>query len=57
MPMNFLLLRGLKLYYSENSKASKIYKELRENLINNILKNYQKNGYLYETYNAKTGQG
>ena len=59
--INYLTLKSLKYYssidgpYSE--KASSIYTELRQNVINNILKNYEKNGYIWEQYNDKTGRG
>lgn len=59
--MNYLTLRSLKNYASlagpNQDKAAKIYAELRQNVVNNILKNYDQTGYVWEQYDDKTGQG
>lgn len=59
--MNYLTLRSLKNYASvagpNQEKAAKIYAELRQNVVNNILKNYDQTGYVWEQYDDKTGQG
>jgi mannosyl-oligosaccharide glucosidase len=38
-------------------KARKIYKELRENLINNVYKEYVNTGFVWEQYSAIDGKG
>ncbi len=59
--VNYLALKSLKHYSSidgpHKEKAQKIYGELRFNLINNILKNYERTGYIWENYNDKNGNG
>ncbi len=59
--INYMALKALKSYASVNGpyqgKAAQIYAELRSNLINNIQKNYESNGYIWEQYNDKTGKG
>ena len=59
--INYLTLKSLKHYsvvegpYKE--KAEKIYGELRKAVVDNILKNYENSGYIWEQYNDMTGQG
>lgn len=59
--MNFLIVRALKHYsnvlgpYSKD--AEKIYHELRKNIINNIYREFNRTGYLWEHYNDSTGVG
>ncbi|KAF9933513.1 Processing alpha glucosidase I [Mortierella alpina] len=59
--LNYLALHSLKTNYfvegPHQSKAKKIYNELRDNLINNIYKEYERTGYVWEQYNDKTGHG
>ncbi|KRX04043.1 Six-hairpin glycosidase-like protein [Pseudocohnilembus persalinus] len=57
--MNYIVLRGMKLYYNDHSeKSQEIYQELRENLIQNVcLNNFEKKGYFYENYNKKGEKG
>ena len=38
-------------------RAKRIYTELRTNLIDNIFKEYERTGYVWEQYNAQTGEG
>jgi len=57
IPINYLALRGLKLYYYENEKARKIYDELRENIIRNVCAEKEKGGYFFEQYNQNNGKG
>jgi len=51
--INYLVLRGLKLYYSADEKANKIYKDLRDNLIENVCGNYERTGFFFENYNKE----
>lgn len=37
--------------------AQKVYKELRENLIQTVYKEYERTGYIWEQYDDNTGQG
>ncbi|KAJ9596409.1 hypothetical protein L9F63_012572 [Diploptera punctata] len=59
--LNYLAVRALNYYskkegpYSQKSKL--IYNELRSNLINNIMKEFKRTGYVWEQYNDKTGEG
>ncbi|KAI0933864.1 hypothetical protein AcV5_005895 [Taiwanofungus camphoratus] len=60
--MNFLALKALyKTYgaqegpYQQHSKE--IYAELRQNVVDNVFKEYQRTGYVWEQYDAITGEG
>lgn len=59
--LNYLTVRAAYHYsnmdgpYREN--ARKIYEELRKNLVQNIIKQYRKTGYLWENYDSTEGQG
>lgn len=59
--MNYLVLSGLNHYTNTPGKyqreAAKIYKNLRNNLVTNVMKEYYRQGYLYEKYNDGTGEG
>ncbi|KAI5705959.1 hypothetical protein M8J75_003508 [Diaphorina citri] len=59
--INYLVVRSLK-YYSDlggpySDLAGEIYRELRGNLIRNILSEYKRSGYIWEQYNDETGKG
>lgn len=60
--MNYLILNSLHHYasilnetYSEQYK--KLYEELRCNLLNNILNEFKRTGYLWERYGDADGHG
>ncbi|CCA74001.1 related to ER glucosidase I [Serendipita indica DSM 11827] len=60
--MNYLALSSLyKVYAAEpgpyQEQARKIYEELRHNVIHNVFKEYERTGYVWEQYNAMTGEG
>jgi mannosyl-oligosaccharide glucosidase len=59
--MNYLALKALKHYSIVEGpfkeKAAAIHNELRDAVINNILENYSKTGYIWEQYNDVTGKG
>ncbi|XP_027343269.1 mannosyl-oligosaccharide glucosidase GCS1-like [Abrus precatorius] len=59
--MNYRILAALHHYSIENGpyqdRAKAIYKELRNNLIRNIVRNYQKTGFLWEQYDQINGNG
>ncbi|XP_060524577.1 mannosyl-oligosaccharide glucosidase [Cylas formicarius] len=59
--INFLACRALYHYSNTEGpyreQANKVYQELRNNVINNVIRQYYKTGYLWEQYNDKTGEG
>lgn len=56
--MNYLVLRGLYKFYRGNDKASKLYADLRENIINTVCVNWRDTGYFFEHYNQRgNGKG
>ncbi|KAG1664563.1 Mannosyl-oligosaccharide glucosidase [Nymphon striatum] len=59
--INFLAVRALH-YYSTTpgpykDRAAEIYQALRSNIIKNMVKEYERTGYIWEQYNDKTGFG
>ncbi|XP_076382778.1 mannosyl-oligosaccharide glucosidase [Megalopta genalis] len=61
MNMNYLTVRATH-YYSNidgpyQEKAKTIYLNLRQNLIQNIMKQYKKSGYIWENYGDVHGDG
>lgn len=57
IPINYLVLRGLKRYYSHNEKAMKIYSELRNNVVTNVCNQKFTKNYFFEQYNQNNGEG
>ncbi|XP_043704692.1 mannosyl-oligosaccharide glucosidase GCS1 [Telopea speciosissima] len=61
MNMNYMILSALHHYSSEDGpyrvRARTVYKELRETLIRNVVKNYFQTGFLWEQYDQKKGKG
>ncbi|PAV24387.1 glycoside hydrolase family 63 [Pyrrhoderma noxium] len=60
--MNYMVLSSLhKVYAKEHgpyqAKAKEIYTELRKNVIDNVFKEYKRTGYVWEQYDALTGEG
>ncbi|CAN1794618.1 Mannosyl-oligosaccharide glucosidase GCS1 [Linum perenne] len=61
MNMNYMALSALHHYsrvdgpYSE--RAGQIYRDLRSNLIRNVVRNYNQTGYLWEQYDQMKGKG
>lgn len=63
--INYICLDALRHYYpevttgaaSDNKQAVTLYKELKNNLIDNIFKNWQETGYVFENYNQDDGHG
>lgn len=59
--VNYLAVRALHYYanvpgpYADT--AREMYTELRENIINNIIKQYNRSGYVWENYNDISGKG
>ncbi|KAG8941772.1 Processing alpha glucosidase I [Tulasnella sp. 424] len=62
MPMNYLALSALhKKYAAEDgpyqAQAKQVYDQLRKNIIENVYKEYERTGYVWEQYDASTGEG
>ncbi|KAF9566233.1 glycoside hydrolase [Agrocybe pediades] len=60
--MNYLALRALHKTYAAQEgpyqeKAKQIYKELRQNVVDNVVKEYERTGYVWEQYDAINGKG
>ncbi|GAA5893545.1 mannosyl-oligosaccharide glucosidase [Sporobolomyces salmoneus] len=60
--MNYLALGALYNKYAKEpgphqSLAGEIYSELRDNVINNVYKEYERTGFVWEQYDATTGEG
>ncbi|KAF8488307.1 glycoside hydrolase, partial [Russula emetica] len=60
--MNYLALQALHETYASHEgpyqeKARSIYTELRRNVIDNVFKEYERTGYVWEQYDANTGEG
>ncbi|KAI1698876.1 mannosyl-oligosaccharide glucosidase [Ditylenchus destructor] len=59
--MNYFALESLYKYSRTSDKygqlCRELYTELRENIIKNIVKQYEETGFFWEHYNDKNGQG
>ncbi|KAH8387856.1 hypothetical protein KR093_009903 [Drosophila rubida] len=59
--INYLAVKALRHYGKiegpHAATARKIYGELRDNLVRNIFRQYQRTGYLWEQYDDTTGEG
>lgn len=59
--MNYLALKSLNFYASNDGphrvKAKQLYDKLRQGVVSNILKEYTRTGYVWETYDDVTGKG
>ncbi|CAG2168886.1 unnamed protein product [Oppiella nova] len=59
--INYLMLRSLRHYADipgpNQSKAALIYKELRNNIIESMFTEYERSGFVWETYNDMSGTG
>ncbi|PPQ68502.1 hypothetical protein CVT26_003441 [Gymnopilus dilepis] len=60
--MNYLALRALHNTYAAQpgpyqQKAQQIYKELRKNVVDNVVKEFERTGYVWEQYDAINGEG
>ncbi|EST05453.1 Glycoside hydrolase, family 63 [Kalmanozyma brasiliensis GHG001] len=60
--MSYLSLRALRNKYATTSgphqkQAQQIYERLRENVVANTFKEYERTGYVFEQYNPKDGKG
>ncbi|KAG6861740.1 hypothetical protein C0995_012745 [Termitomyces sp. Mi166 len=60
--MNYLVLSALHTTYAAQpgpyqARAKEIYSELRRNIIDNVFKEYERTGYVWEQYDAISGEG
>ncbi|KAJ7172722.1 glycoside hydrolase [Mycena filopes] len=58
--MNYLALRAVKYAAEEGpyqARAQEIYQQLRKNIIDNVFKEYERTGYVWEQYDSLTGTG
>jgi mannosyl-oligosaccharide glucosidase len=60
--MNYMVLGALHNTYAREkgpfqARAKEMYEELRRNVVNNVFKEYQRTGYVWEQYDALTGEG
>eukprot|EP00116_Pleurobrachia_bachei_P001952 sb/3462214/ len=59
--INFLAVRALDHYSKvvgpHQELAGALYKELRDNIVNNMYLEYKRTGYIWEQYNCQTGRG
>eukprot|EP00188_Purpureofilum_apyrenoidigerum_P004006 Plantae.Rhodophyta-Purpureofilum_apyrenoidigerum.ctg4362.p1 GENE.Plantae.Rhodophyta-Purpureofilum_apyrenoidigerum.ctg4362~~Plantae.Rhodophyta-Purpureofilum_apyrenoidigerum.ctg4362.p1 ORF type:complete len:562 (+),score=111.49 Plantae.Rhodophyta-Purpureofilum_apyrenoidigerum.ctg4362:149-1687(+) len=62
LPINYMALAALKTKYSveegpNRDKAATIYEELRRNIVNNVIKEFERTGTVWEQYNPDDGVG
>lgn len=62
LPMNYMILQSLHNNYASvpgpyQERAKEIYEELRSNIIDNVFKEYKRTNYVWEQYDALTGEG
>ncbi|GAA5925076.1 hypothetical protein JCM10213_000525 [Rhodosporidiobolus nylandii] len=60
--MNYMALAALNNVYAaqpgpHQQRAAEIYAELRENVISNVYKEYERTGTVWEQYDSETGKG
>ena len=55
--MNWLALKALKERYIHIPRAEQIYTDLRKNAIENVFSEWKRTGYVWEQYDAETGEG
>lgn len=53
---NFLILRGLKLFYANHQKSNQVYKQIRSLLLSNILQQFEQTGNFFDRYCVASGE-
>ncbi len=61
MNINYLVVKALydtaRTEGPHKAQATKMYTELRKNLVENVFKEWERTGFAWEQYNPETGQG
>ncbi|MBW0480168.1 hypothetical protein O181_019883 [Austropuccinia psidii MF-1] len=62
IPMNYMALNSLYTLYAKEpgpyqTQAASLYQELRENVVNNVFKEWERTGFTWEQYDALNGKG
>ena len=57
IPLNFLVLRSLKLYFEDDKKGRDLYYELKNDLEENLIAEWERTGFLWENYCSISGKG
>ena len=55
--MNWLALKAIKERYWGNERAREVYEDLRRNVVENVFGQWKRTGYVWEQYDAETGEG
>lgn len=55
--MNYLTLRGLKLFYSESTEVAELYNSLRNKIVSTVYNEWKRSGMFYESYSDIDGKG
>ena len=61
VPINYMVLNALRAYAQEDgpyaAQAASLYAELRKNVIDTVLGEYERTGYTWEQFDSTTGHG
>ena len=57
IPLNFLILRSLKIYFADDSVGRDLYFEIKTNLEENLIAEWERTGFLWENYCSIGGTG
>ena len=61
VPINYMVLNALRAYAQEDgpyaAQAASLYAELRKNVIDTVLGEYERTGYTWEQFDSITGHG
>lgn len=53
---NFLILRGLKLFYANHQRSNQVYNQIRNLLLSNILQQFKLTGQFFDKYCVENGE-
>ena len=56
-PINFLILRSLKLYFNQSDQGILLYEKLKSDFEENVIREFEASGVLWENYCSNTGRG
>lgn len=57
IPLNFLILRSLKIYFADDMQGKNLYSEVKTNLEKNLIAEWERTGFLWENYCSIGGMG